>query len=73
MGALIVSHVGKAYKRYPGKWTRALEWVLGGERHQKTWVLRDINFSVSPSEAVGIIGVNGAGKSTLLKIITGTT
>ena len=73
MGALIVSHVGKAYKRYPGKWTRALEWVLGGERHQKTWVLRDINFSVSPGEAVGIIGINGAGKSTLLKIITGTT
>lgn len=73
MGALIVSHVGKAYKRYPSKWTRALEWVLGGERHQKNWVLRDINFSVSPGEAVGIVGVNGAGKSTLLKIITGTT
>ena len=73
MGALVVSHVGKAYKRYPNKWTRALEWVLGGERHQKTWVLRDISFTVNPGEAVGIIGVNGAGKSTLLKIITGTT
>lgn len=73
MGALVVSHVGKAYKRYPNKWMRALEWVLGGERHQKTWVLRDISFTVNPGEAVGIIGVNGAGKSTLLKIITGTT
>jgi len=29
--------------------------------------------TVSPDEAVGIIGINGAGKSTLLKMITGTT
>lgn len=73
MGTLVVANVGKAYKRYPGKWSRALEWVTGRPRHDKTWVLRDISFSVSPGEAVGIIGVNGAGKSTLLKIITGTT
>lgn len=73
MGTLVVANVGKAYKRYPGKWSRALEWISGRPRHDKTWVLRDISFSVSPGEAVGIIGVNGAGKSTLLKIITGTT
>jgi len=73
MGSLVVANVGKAYKRYPGKWARALEWLGGPERHQKTWVLHDISFSVQPGEAVGIIGVNGAGKSTLLKIITGTT
>ena len=73
MGTLVVANVGKAYKRYPGKWARALEWITGRPRHDKTWVLRDISFSVSPGEAVGIIGVNGAGKSTLLKIITGTT
>ena len=71
--ALTVSHVGKAYKRYPNKWARALEWVSRRPQHEKTWVLKDIDFSVKPGEAVGIIGVNGAGKSTLLKIITGTT
>ncbi len=71
--AITVTNVSKAYKRYPGKWARAVEWLTGRPRHEKTWVLRDINFTVQPGEAVGIIGVNGAGKSTLLKIITGTT
>lgn len=73
MGTLTVSHIGKAYKRYPSKWARAREWITGKTTHDKTWVLRDINFSINPGEAVGIVGVNGAGKSTLLKIITGTT
>ena len=70
---LAVSHLGKAYKRYPNKWLRAWEWLTGRPTHHKTWVLKDIDFAVQPGEAVGIIGVNGAGKSTLLKIITGTT
>ena len=73
MSVLTVTNVGKAYKRYPSKWARAREWLGGPARHDKTWVLNDISFSVAPGEAVGIIGVNGAGKSTLLKIITGTT
>lgn len=73
MGTLVVSNVGKAYKRYPGKWARVREWLTGRPTHERTWVLRNINFSVQPGEAVGIIGINGAGKSTLLKIITGTT
>ena len=73
MGKLVVSHVGKAYKRYAGKWARMREWLIGKPQHEQTWVLRDIDFAVSPGEAVGIVGVNGAGKSTLLKIITGTT
>lgn len=34
-------------------------------------VLKDINFSISNQEIVGIIGPNGSGKSTLFKVITG--
>ena len=34
-------------------------------------VARDLAFSVSEGEAVGVIGPNGAGKSTLFNLITG--
>jgi lipopolysaccharide transport system ATP-binding protein len=72
---ITVSHLGKAYKQYPSRWSRLGEWLdpRNKPHHQSHWVLRDINITVKPGEAIGIIGVNGAGKSTLLKMITGTT
>lgn len=75
MGTITVTNLGKAYKQYPTRWSRLAEWVTPGHRarHTLKWVLKDINFTVNPGEAVGIIGINGAGKSTLLKMITGTT
>jgi lipopolysaccharide transport system ATP-binding protein len=75
MGSIVVSNLGKAYKQYPNRWSRLLEWVTPGKakRHKLKWVLQGVGFTVRPGEAVGIIGINGAGKSTLLKLITGTT
>lgn len=75
MGSIAVTNLGKAYKQYPTRWARLAEWLDPRKqpRHHLHWVLQDINFTVQPGEAVGIIGVNGAGKSTLLKMITGTT
>lgn len=37
------------------------------------WAVKDVNFILKPSEALGIIGPNGAGKTTLLKILSHVT
>lgn len=75
MGDIQVIGLGKAYRQYPTRWSRLLEWLMpwAGTRHQLRWVLKDVSFHVRPGEALGVIGINGAGKSTLLKMITGTT
>jgi len=73
MNILEVNNIGKSYKTYSSELWRILSWF--GIKHkaaQEVWTLQNINFSIAPGEAVGIIGQNGAGKSTLLKIITGT-
>lgn len=74
MGTITVSNLGKAYKQYPTRRSRLLEWLnpCHNPLHTLKWVLQDINFTGQAGEAVGIIGLNGAGKSTLLKMITGT-
>ncbi len=74
-GTIVVKGVGKKYKHYPNKWARLGEWLTGGQRvfHEARWVLRDVSFTVSSGESVGIIGRNGAGKSTLLKLLTKTS
>ena len=47
--------------------------VIGLEKKEEFWALKNINFSVKKGEIVGIIGSNGAGKSTLLKILSQIT
>ncbi|MCU0484950.1 MAG: ABC transporter ATP-binding protein [Anaerolineales bacterium] len=39
-------------------------------RFHSFWALHEVDLSVYPGEAFGIIGNNGAGKSTLLKVVS---
>ena len=66
--AIVVSNLGKSYRRYARPWHRLCEWGSGGRLvwHEAFWVLRGITFSVASGESVGIIGLNGAGKGNAL-------
>lgn len=73
-GELHVQNLGKSYRHWGNEWRRVASWFAPFIRpREEHWVLKDVSFSISPGETVGIVGQNGAGKSTLLKLITGTT
>lgn len=73
MSLLSAIDLGKAYRSYRSEWQRVAGWFnLPTRPADEHWVLKHINFSIGPGEAIGIVGQNGAGKSTLLKMLTGT-
>lgn len=75
-GTITVEHLWKRF--HSDRAPRALRDRMGTIRRRRNstadkwrFVLRDINLSLQPGDAVGLIGSNGSGKSTLLKILTG--
>lgn len=74
--AIVVKGLGKRFNRYSAdRPYTIMEAALSGWWRMKPkkhfWALRDINFTVSPGEMLGILGKNGAGKSTLLQLLGG--
>lgn len=74
--AIVVENLGKSFNRYQENKPRtimeaALSGLGGLSAVDRFWALRNITFTVSPGEMLGILGHNGAGKSTLLQLIGG--
>ncbi len=74
--AITVQNLGKRFNRYDAaKPMTLMEAALTRLRRMQPvsqfWALRHVNFSVAPSEMLGVIGSNGAGKSTLLQLVGG--
>src|SRR5512136_2169926 len=68
-----LDHVSKKFSLQRERPRSFLELVTSGWKRrprEQVWALKDVSFSVSSGETVGVIGDNGAGKSTLLKLIT---
>jgi len=70
-GAIEVREVTKRFRLPSADRPRTIKESLirgfRGRSPERVWELHDIDFSISPGRAVGIVGRNGAGKSTLLR------
>ena len=71
---LTVAALSKRYELYARPVDRLLQTVFRGRRQffREFWALRDVSFSLSPGQVLGVVGRNGSGKSTLLQLVAGT-
>ena len=72
--AIHLNDVGKVYKLYSHPLQRVAEALLPkteGKYHTEFHALKNISFTITKGQTVGIIGQNGSGKSTLLQIVCG--
>jgi lipopolysaccharide transport system ATP-binding protein len=75
MQIITCANVSKTFRRHTGP--KLIRQHIAGWFDRKKnptetfYALKDVSFSVSEGESVGILGNNGAGKSTLLGLVTG--
>jgi ABC-type polysaccharide/polyol phosphate transport system ATPase subunit len=75
-GTVALDHVWKRFRadRRRALLREELERAWGhvrGHQHGWRWALKDISFSLTPGDSVGVVGVNGSGKTTLLRLLAG--
>ena len=72
--AIQVSGLGVRFRRNRRGRRSFKDLFAGSERRARPgefWALRDVSFTVTPGESIGVVGRNGQGKSTLLKLVAG--
>lgn len=71
---IVAQQLGIRFRRNRGG-RRSFKDLFSGKtrrsRPGEFWALRDVNFTIMPGEAIGVVGRNGQGKSTLLKLVAG--
>ncbi|HXX86233.1 MAG TPA: ABC transporter ATP-binding protein [Casimicrobiaceae bacterium] len=72
--ALSVRSLSKRFELYERPVDRLKQTLWRGRRqfYREFWALREVGFTLSPGQALGVIGRNGSGKSTLLQLVAGT-
>ena len=72
--ALRVVSLSKRFEIYERPADRLKQMLWRGRRQffREFWALRDVNFTLAPGQALGVVGRNGSGKSTLLQLVAGT-